>query len=149
MHALDATCAARDDGELRIEALEIELADDAVMTLSDEESPRAGLKLLDELELPLAQSKPFDVVVSGRLNVGEEDLGRGLLDDRAADGALQDIARALRRQTHHPVELSPGLRSILRKALKGRVGQEGARIHPSSTPADGREADGSSERDRA
>ena len=89
MDDIDRRSTPGDHGELGLKALEIELAHDALMTLFHEEPPRAGLELLlNELELALGEAKACAVVLAVRVRVRKEDLGRGLLDDRATDGAL-------------------------------------------------------------
>src|ERR1700733_3675538 len=136
VHALDGACSAGNDGELGVKTLEIKLADDAVMALLNEEHARAGLELLlDELELPFSQSETTDVVIGIGIHVREEDLGRGLLDNGPADRAAQHVTGALGRKTHHTVELTPGLGSILGEALERRIGQETPEfIHPAHQP---------------
>ncbi|MBV6416901.1 MAG: hypothetical protein CMLOHMNK_01519 [Steroidobacteraceae bacterium] len=95
------------------------------MALLDEELPRAGLDLLlDELELPLGQAETFDVLGRVGIRIREQDLGWRLLDDRSADRAVEHVARALRREAHHAVELAPGLRTVLGEPLEGRIGQK-------------------------
>src|ERR1700722_2201017 len=137
MHALDLAGATRYHGELGIETLEIELADDAVMTLLDEEHARAGFELLaHELEFTLGKAKTTDVVLGIGVRVRKEDLGGRLLNDRAADCALQHIARALGRQAHDAIQLTPRLGSILRETLESRVrAQAPELIHPAHQPS--------------
>src|SRR5580698_10839614 len=132
LHPRELLGAPRDDRELRLAALEVEPAHDAVVPLLDEEGAGAGLELLtDQLELALAQAKSLRVLLGAGITVGKEHLGGGLLDQRAAYRARQHVARALRRKAHDPVQLAPGLRPVLRKGLKGRVGEEPPElIHP-------------------
>src|SRR6185437_2509698 len=112
LHALQLHRPARDHLQLRLEATQIELRHDAVVTLLDEEAARSGLQALaDQAEFPFGQAEAFGVILPARFRIREEDLGRGLLDDGPADRALQHIARALRRQAHDPIELAPGLRA--------------------------------------
>ena len=134
---IDVRSTARDHGEFGIKTLEIELADDALMALAYEKPSRAGLEfLLDESELPLGEPKALAVVVPVRIQVREEHLGRGLLDDRAADGAGEDIARALRGERHDAVQLPPRLGSILREALEGGIREQPPElIHPTHEPS--------------
>ena len=67
--------------------------------------------------------------------IREQDLGRRLLDDRAADAAVEHVARALRRDRHHGIQLAPGLRTILRKALEGGIGEQPPElVHPAHEP---------------
>src|SRR5437879_11251834 len=87
-HELNRARASRDHGELGIEALQVELADDALMALADEEAPCAGLELrLDEVKLPFGEPKPRDEILGAGVGIGKEHLGRGLLDQGPADGA--------------------------------------------------------------
>src|SRR5688572_30689410 len=133
---------ARDHLELGVESLEIEFADDRVMALLDQEPPRARLELLlDELELALGESKALDVFGRAGAGVREEDLGGRLLDDRAADAALQHITRALGRDRHHGIELAPGLGAILGKTLKSGIGEQAPElVHPAHEPSTVEEA---------
>src|SRR3984957_229456 len=132
MHEIKRTATAGDHCEFRIEALEVQLTHDALMTLLDEEPSRPRFELLlDETELALGEPKARAVVALRRIRVGEEDLGRGLFDQSAADGATQDIARTLRREGHDAVQLAPGLRSIFREALERGIHQQTPElIHP-------------------
>ena len=60
-----AAAAAGDHRELGIESFEVELADDALMTLLDEEPAGAGLELLlDELELALGEPEAAAIVLA-------------------------------------------------------------------------------------
>src|SRR5579875_4083882 len=118
-HSLDLAGPARNHRELRVEALEIEPADRAMAALLDEEHPRAGIELLfEKLHLALREAEARDVLLLARLGIGEEDLRRRLLDERAADGARQHIARALRREAHDAVQLPPGFGAIFRETLE-------------------------------
>jgi hypothetical protein len=66
-----------------------------------------------------------------RISIREKHFGRGLLDERAADGTCEHIARALSGESHHPIQLPPGLRSVLGKVLKGGIGEEAPElVHP-------------------
>src|SRR5256885_9382016 len=135
---LEVTRASRDHRELRLAALQIQPADDAVMPLLDEEHARARIELLlDELEFALAEAEALHVLGGARLAVREEHLGGRLLDDGAADRTVQHVARALRRERHHAIQLAPGLRAIPGKALERRVRQQPPElIHPAhQTPA--------------
>src|ERR1700733_4054472 len=103
-HALDGARPTRDDRELSVEPFEVELAHDAVVALLHEEHARARLELLfDKLEFAFAETKSFDVLICAGVNVWKEDLRWCLFDNRTADGALQDVACALRRKTHHAI----------------------------------------------
>src|SRR5665213_2623780 len=63
VHTLDLNGASRDDTELGVEALEIELSDDAVMSLFDQEHPRTWFQaLFDEPEFTLGQTKADGVI---------------------------------------------------------------------------------------
>ena len=76
-HEIDIGASSRDHGELGIKALEIELADDALMPLLDEEASRAGLELiLEEPELPLGESEATAVVLEVGVGIRKEHLGR-------------------------------------------------------------------------
>src|SRR2546429_496265 len=80
-HELDRARASGDHGELGIEALQVELADDALVALADEEATRAGLELrLDEVKLPFSEPEPRHVILGAGVRIGKEHLGRGLLD---------------------------------------------------------------------
>src|ERR1700758_2986968 len=109
MQAREGTRASGDHRKLAVEALKVEAAHDAVMPLFDEEGARAGLQLLlDQLELTFGEPETAAVF----LGAGRKPLGRGLLDDRAADRAVEHVARTLGREAHHAIELAPGLRSL-------------------------------------
>src|ERR1035438_3275566 len=115
MHALNLLSATGDDFQLRVESLQIELTDHATVSLLDQEHPRARFELLfDELEFTLGETEAARVFLGTRVSVGKEDLGRRLLDDRATDRTVEHVAGALSRQTHHTVELAPGLRAVFR-----------------------------------
>ena len=89
------------------------------MPLLDQEHARAGLEaFLDQEILLVGQSKARDVVLRRRLVVREKDFGRRLLDECAGDGTCEHIARALRRERRHPLELAPSLEAILRESLE-------------------------------
>src|SRR5437588_3707563 len=98
------TGAARDHRELRLKSLQVELTHDARVSLLHEKAPRARLHLfLYELELPLREPESSDVVRRCGIGVRKKDLGGGLLDDRAADRAFQDVTRTLGREAHDAV----------------------------------------------
>src|SRR6202035_3132400 len=119
------TRSSGEHGELRVEALQVQLAHHRVVALLHEEETRPGLQLLlDELEFALREAEALLVFGRIGIGVGKENLGRGLLDDRAGDGAAQGIARALRRRAEHPVELAPDLQAILRELLERGIGEE-------------------------
>ena len=64
--------APGDHRELRIKALEVELAHHALVALLHEEAPGAGLELLlDEPELALGEPEPVAVVLRVRIGVRE------------------------------------------------------------------------------
>ena len=55
---------------------------------------------------------------------------------RAADGTVQHVARALRRQAHDPIQLAPGLRAVLGEALERGIGQQAPElVHPAHEAA--------------
>ncbi len=94
------------------------------MPLFDQEHPRARLELfLDQLELTLREPESLDVIRCGSIGIRKEDLCRSLLDDCPTDRAQQSVARALRRRTEDPIELSPDFQSVLGELLKGRIGE--------------------------
>ena len=94
MHALHLPCTAGDHREFRVTAFQIELADDAVVTLLDQKHARAGFQLLlDQLEFALAQAETARVLLVARVGVRKEHLGGRLLDEGAADGAVEHVAR--------------------------------------------------------
>ena len=64
------------------------------------------------------QPEPVDVVVRAGLGIDHEDLRRRLLDDRAADAALERILRALRGEADHAVALADRLFPVLDAAVK-------------------------------
>ena len=87
VHDVERGAAAGDHRELGLKAIQIELADHALMALLHEEAPGAGFQfLLDKAEFPLRQAESPPVVFGVRIRIREEHLGGGLLDDRAADG---------------------------------------------------------------
>src|SRR5580698_9956963 len=92
-HEIHRRATTGDHRKLQVKAFEIELTHDALMSLLHQEPARARLELLlDEPKLP--RGEPETVAVVGRIRIGirEEHLGRGLLDDGAADRTCEDIA---------------------------------------------------------
>src|SRR6266404_9596736 len=132
MHTLDLTGSARNHGQFGVKTLEVELTHHTVMSLLDQEHSRTGLELfLDELEFPLGQAEPLRVFPKIGVRVWKEYLGGRLLDQGSADGTVEHVTRTLRRETHHAVELSPGLRAVVRETLESRVSQQPPElIHP-------------------
>src|SRR5579863_9868933 len=97
MQFLHGAGASGNHFKLGIEPLKVQLAHHRVMSLLDEELPRAGLELFfDELELPLREPESLDVFGRIRIGVRKENLGRGLFYNRSTDGTVKHIARALR-----------------------------------------------------
>src|SRR5580658_10026346 len=107
------------------------------MALADEKPAGAWLELFfHELELPLGEPKSLHVIVRIRVRIWEKDLGRGLLDQRPADGTAENIARALGGECHDAIQFPPGLGSILREALEGGIGQQPPElVHPADEPS--------------
>src|SRR5579863_4596518 len=102
-HASHLALAAGNHRELRVEAFEVELADDAVQSLLEQKQPRHRLQPLpDQPELALGEPE-LAVFLRAGIAVRKENLGWGLLDNRAADRAIQHIARTLCRQTEHAI----------------------------------------------
>ena len=137
MHARDLAGTAGNHRQLGVEALQIELADDAVMRLLHQEHARARFELLlDEPEFSFGESESFGVFSAIRIGVGKEDFGRRLLDQRSADRALKHIARTLRREAHDAVQFAPGLRAVLGEAFECRIRQQPPElVHPAHQPA--------------
>src|SRR6185437_8236067 len=132
LHALQLRCAAGDDLQLGFEAAQIQLRDEAVVALLDQEAARSWLQALpDEPIFALGEAEALRIVLPARFWIGEKDLRRSLLDDGATDGTLQHVARALRCEAHDPIELAPGLGTVLDEGRKGLVGQQAQElIHP-------------------
>src|SRR5438874_5334772 len=104
IHEMYRAGTSRDHRQLGIEALEIQLAHQTLMSLFHEETARAGFEFnLHEPEIPLGEGEVAYVILRTRIRIGEEDLGRGLFDERPTDWALQHIAGALRRERHDAV----------------------------------------------
>ena len=80
--------------------------------------------------------KPAAYSAGGAGRIWEEDLGRRLLDDRAADADCR--ARRWRFAWHRHMaafELAPGFRAVLGEMLEGRVRQQPPElIHPAHQP---------------
>src|SRR6185437_2955222 len=90
----------------------------------------------DESELAVGEAKAGDVFLGYGIGVGEENLRRRLLDDGAADGTFEDVARALRGEAHDTIQLPPGLWAILRETLeRGVLEQPPELVHPAHQPA--------------
>src|ERR1700746_3601979 len=88
--------------EFGVTPLQIQPAHDAVMPLFDEKTARAGLELfLDQLELSLAETKALRILFRACIDIWEEHLGGCLLDDGAADGAVEHVAGTLGCEAHH------------------------------------------------
>src|SRR6185312_4222488 len=101
---LESTGAPREHRELAVKTLQVEAANNALMSLLHEERACSRLELLlHQPKLTLGKSEALGVLLFRGVGIREEDLGRGLLDDRAADAALEDIARALGRKTHNAI----------------------------------------------
>src|SRR5579885_3488986 len=82
-HALELACASGDDGELRFESAQVELAHRAAPPLLHEEQPRAGLQLIpQQAHLALGEPESPDEFGLARLRIRKEDLRRRLLDER-------------------------------------------------------------------
>ena len=128
-----------DHRELGIEILQIEPADDAVMPLFHKKHARARLeRSLIEPELALSQPETVGVLRASCLGVGEEHLGRRLLDDRAADGTVEHVAGALGSEAHDTIQLPPGFRARPWRNSRKPGRPAVARTHPSSRPGAGR-----------
>src|SRR5882762_8835329 len=96
LHPGQLTCSARYHRKLGVEAFEVELADDAVVSLLDQEHAGARFEpLLDQAKLLVRESEPFGVLGDIRVRVGKEDFGGRLLDECSADRTVQNIARTL------------------------------------------------------
>src|SRR5258708_39209538 len=95
------------------------------MSLLDQKHSRTGLELfLDEFEFPLGQPESLRIFPKVGVRVWKEHLCGRLLDQGSADGTVEHVTWTLRRETHHAVELSPGLRAVLREILERGVGQQ-------------------------
>src|ERR1700685_1743309 len=134
MHALDLAGAAGYDSQLCVETLQIELADDAVVSLLDQKHARTGLQsFFYEPELALAQTEAGGVFFEAGVRIRKQHLGRRLLDDRAADRAVEHVTGTLGGHANDAVELAPGLRPLLGKALERRIRQQPPEfIHPAN-----------------
>ena len=76
-----------------------------------------------QLELVRGEAEAVHIIGGARLGIGHEDLGRGLLDDRAGDAALERVLRALRGEADDPVALADRLLPILDPAHENVVVQ--------------------------
>ena len=114
---------AGQDGELALHAGQVQARHDAVVALLDQEAVRGVGQGADQLVLVRGQAEAFDIVRRARPAVGHEDLGRGLLDDRAGDPAFERVAGALGAEADHAVPLADGLFPILDAADERRIVQ--------------------------
>src|SRR5438874_11340549 len=74
---------SRDHRQLGIEALEIQPAHQTLLSLFHEEAARAGSESkLHEVESPPGTGQAADEIIRTRSQFGQEDLGRGLFDER-------------------------------------------------------------------
>src|SRR5687768_17284491 len=102
------------------------------MALLDQEFSRSGFKLLfDQLEFPFSKAEALRVFLEIGVGIGKEHFGGGLLDNCAADGALQHVASALGSEAHDTVQLAPGFRSVFGEIFKCWVRKQAPKlIHP-------------------
>src|ERR1700722_18274150 len=137
LHPDQLTCPARYHRKLGVEAFEVELADDAVVSLLDQEHARARFEpLLDQAKLLVREAEPLGVLGDVCIRVGKEDFGGRLLDECSANRAVQNITRTLSGQTHDAVQLAPGLWAVLCEAFECGVGKQPPKfVHPAHQPA--------------
>src|ERR1700733_15164948 len=135
-HTLNLAGSTGNHPQLGVKALQVELTDDAVVSLLDQEPARAGFQPMpDQPKFALSQTKASGVFLITGIGVREQHLGRRLLDDGAADRTVEYVAGALGCQTHDTVELAPGFWAVLGKALKGRIGEQAPEfIHAAHQP---------------
>src|SRR5579863_8966414 len=102
------------------------------MRLFDQEHARTGLQLfLDQGKLPLREPKVARVLLEICIRIRKKYLGGRLLYEGSADGAVQHVARTLRRQAHHGSEFPPGLRTILGETLERLICEQAPKfVHP-------------------
>lgn len=105
-----------EDGEFVVKALEIQLGDDAVMSLLQHELPALDGELTrDQLEFALRQLEAIDIVGMIAAGVRQKNLCRALLDDGVSDRRDDRVARALGRKQHEAVLLADRLKLVLRE----------------------------------
>src|SRR5580704_16753333 len=110
MHAGDLAGTARDHSQFGVKSFQVKLTHHTAMSLFDQKHARTGFKLiLDEFEFSFGHPEPQRVLLEIRVSVRKEHLGRRLLDQGAADGTVEHVARALRRKAHYTVEFAPSL----------------------------------------
>src|ERR1700733_15725520 len=125
MHSLDLRGSARDHGEFCVVTFEIELTDHAVMRLLHQKHSRARFQLiLDQFEFSFGQPQSLRVFPIVGVGAWKEHLRGRLFDQSSTDGAVEYVARTLRRKAHYTVELSPRLGPVLRKILERGIGQQ-------------------------
>src|SRR5580698_4684160 len=98
VQAVDGLGPSGNHGQFAIKAFEIQLTHHTVISLSHQELARADRQLLlDQSKLPLGQAEALDILAMRAFWIREENLGRRLLDEGAADGRGQHIRSEERR----------------------------------------------------
>src|SRR5271154_4926807 len=114
MHAFDFGGAPGNYRQFALKAFQVELADHTVMRLLDQKHARARLELiLDEPVFARRETEALGIFGEVGIGVWEKYLCRRLFDQSAANGTVEYIAWALRRQAHRGVQFSPRLGAIL------------------------------------
>src|SRR5208283_5520355 len=94
---------------------EIEPGDDGVLIVLDQELTRVGMRVDHPFEFALGKLEARHIALKIRFGIGEEDVGRRLLEQRVAHWGGNDVLRRLSAEADDAVELTNGFQLVVEK----------------------------------